>query len=283
MHPKIDFLGKLVFESLIENKYEGTSTSLFFSSGVDSFCSLYKHLKEKPILITLHGSDMTLEDEIGWNIVKNNVVEISRKFNLEKIFISSTFRTITNYMNLTDLVYEKSKDNYWHGFQHGIAIIGHLAPISYKYKIKTNYFASSFSIYDKNVVCASYPTIDNNVKFCSCDTIHDCFEMRRQDKIKYICDFSQENDIKTKLRVCWESIGGENCDICEKCIRTILAIYSEGKNPKDYGFNPDYKKIKKIFKKNNLWKNYRYVPMIKNIDNTFRKDKNVNWILKKHI
>ena len=40
-----------------------------------------------------------------------------------------------------------------------------------------------------------------------------------------------------KLRVCWESEGGNNCSHCEKCYRTILELVSEGADPNEYGFS----------------------------------------------
>ena len=49
-----------------------------------------------------------------------------------------------------------------------------------------------------------------------------------------------------KLRVCWESAGGSNCCHCEKCLRTILAIYAEGADPRDFGF--DYEDINTVGK-----------------------------------
>lgn len=51
-----------------------------------------------------------------------------------------------------------------------------------------------------------------------------------------ICQKAKQLHINPELRICWESTGGKNCCLCEKCIRTILEIYIEGGNPAQFGF-----------------------------------------------
>ena len=49
------------------------------------------------------------------------------------------------------------------------------------------------------------------------------------------------------MRVCWQSLDGDNCSMCEKCTRTMLELLSHGENPKDYNFQYD-EKVKKNIK-----------------------------------
>ena len=85
--------------------------------------------------------------------------------------------------------------------------------------------------------CASDPTIDNNLKFACCNVFHDAFETNRQEKVKNICNYVKNNNIDDlKLRVCWQSSGGDNCSECEKCYRTILEILVLGYDPNKLGF-----------------------------------------------
>ena len=84
---------------------------------------------------------------------------------------------------LTKLVEKYANDDWWHGFQHGIGLIGHAAPLAYLFNIDNLYIASSYTIKDKGkVTCASDPTIDNYVKFSDCHVIHDGYEYGRQEK-----------------------------------------------------------------------------------------------------
>ena len=68
--------------------------------------------------------------------------------------------------------------------------------------------------------------------------------------------------------MCWESSGGSNCCNCEKCWRTILGVYAEGFDPREFGF--EYGNLntlaKTIYKNRELLKWHResrYAPIQK--------------------
>ena len=240
MYPNVEFKGKIKVKNIINCDYKKEDRcTTFFSGGLDSYSTLINHLDEKPDLVALWGSDITFEDKIGWERVKNNITNVSKKYNLKPVFIKSSFRRFISEGNLDKDFSKILNDGWWHGVQHGIGLIGHIAPYAWKYKLKTQYIASSRYIGDGKVTCASYPTIDNKIKFASCNVIHDQFKLSRQDKAKFIIEYCKNSKDKVNLRVCWESKGGENCCHCEKCYRTISAILVEGENPKNYGFAID--------------------------------------------
>jgi hypothetical protein len=254
MYPSIDFTGNIVVKKILENKNNALHRKnlAFFSGGVDAFQTLITHHEEKPILMTLWGSDIFFDDVNGWDNVKESIFEITKQFDLDVIFIKSSFRRFLNEANLTKLINKQIKGNWWHEFQHGIGIIGHAAPLAYIYDSETVYIASSFTEKEKGeITCASDPSIDNHVKLGGSKVLHDGYGFNRQDKIKNICDYSNSRNLNIALRVCWQSPGGKNCNHCEKCYRTILAILVEGYNPNDYGFSYDEKvnlKLKKYIK-----------------------------------
>lgn len=267
MHPSINFGGKLIVKNLIDNTQENTNGAIsFFSGGVDAFSTLVTHAGEHPTLVTLLGADLTLDDTAGWEKVVNHIKDTCQKFDTDYVLVKSTFRSIYDQHKLTEIVKE-SKDNWWHGFQHGIGIISHAAPIAYAMKKEIVYFASSFTIAEKGkVTCASDPTIDNNVKFCSTSVWHDGYDYNRQAKIKNITEYSKANDIEISLRVCWESAGGSNCCNCEKCFRTMLGIYAQGFDPHDFGFEYDDLQLEKItntlrYGNNKFFSELRYAPI----------------------
>ena len=272
MHPSIDFKGSLSAGKLVDNKEQGTGAMAFFSGGVDAFNTLVKHAEEKPTLITLWGSDVKLWDEEGWKKVENHIISTATAFGIDYVTVKSEFRTYFVDLPL-NIAVKKSGDGWWHGFQHGIGIISHAAPIAFALGKNIVYFASSFTASDKGkVTCASDPTIDNHVRFVGTKVVHDGYEYARQDKIHNIVDYTKNTGTDVSLRVCWQSTGGSNCCNCEKCWRTILGIYAEGQNPKDYGFNyDDFGKLcRKIYKKRELMakdKGLRYIP----IQNSMRK------------
>lgn len=245
MYPMIDFGGEVVVEKLIKNNNSNSSkVALFFSGGVDAFSSLLGIKDKNPDLITIWGSDVATTNVKAWEKVEKHIKKTSEDFQLNYHIIQSNFRTFI-YESVLDQLVINSGDGYWHGFQHGIGLIGLAAPLVFKKQIKEIYIASSYTeeLYH---TCASAPTIDNYIRFCGCSVIHYQYELSRQDKIKKICTESDSLKNHVSLRVCWESCNGDNCCSCEKCYRTISGIWAEGKNPNDYGFaiNSDfYKKI----------------------------------------
>ncbi len=286
MYPMMDFKGKLKVNQLQKNSDSNKNGSAaFFSGGVDAFNTLVSHYEENPTLFTLWGADIKFEDEEGWLKVKNHLEQTANDFNVDFITIKTCFRRFLNEGILTRVV-AKSGDGWWHGFQHGIGIISHAAPAMYVLGKSTVYFASSFTAADKGrVTCASDPTIDNYIKFCGANVIHDGYEFTRQMKIHNITQFSNNSGKQIPLRVCWQSSGGSNCCNCEKCWRTMLGIYAEGFNPREFGFEYTDKQLKIIstkmhFGENELFGVLRYYPIQRAMNNNTRKKdlpKTIRW------
>lgn len=245
MYPQLKFLGKVSPNNLVDHRKDKgieSEVSVFFSGGVDAYTTLLRHIEEKPILVTVWGADVKLDDIEGWTNVSENTKKTAEAFGLQYRFVKSNFRELFHYGNLDNLV-SKTGDGWWHGFQCGIGIITLIAPLSYVDNIRVDYIASSFPEKMKGMyTCASDPMIDNNVSFAFCKTIHDGYELDRQEKVKYILGSGSKN---VDLRVCWESTGGKNCCHCEKCYRTILEIVSEGGDPNSYGFVWDDRHIRR--------------------------------------
>ena len=249
MYPHMDFKGNFQSDILEENCYNDGGAAAFFSGGVDAFNTLVNHCDEKPLLMTIWGADVKLNDTAGWKNVENHLKFTAEKFGIQFITIKSNFRQFIKESVLSTKVRGISGDNWWHGFQHGIGIIGHAAPVCSAMKKSTVYFASSFTVAEKGkITCASDPTIDNFVKFGCTHIVHDGYEFDRQDKVHNITEFSERTGINIPLRVCWQSTGGRNCCQCEKCWRTILEIIAEGKNAQDFDFKYTQSDLKNFHK-----------------------------------
>ncbi|MBC5624032.1 hypothetical protein H8S10_00975 [Clostridium sp. NSJ-49] len=291
MHPNANLGGKISVKNIIDYSYEPSDKcATFFSGGVDSLGTLIEIIDEKPILVTLWGSDISLDDKQGWDKVKREVVDFGNKRNLQNLLIESSFRRFISEGELTKAYskFMKDNDNWWHGAQHGIGLIGHVAPYAYKNKLKIIYIPASLSPETINFSCASHPTIDNEFKFAGCSTVHHGFENNRQNKISIISDYIKESDDKLFIRVCWQSDGGINCSKCEKCSRTIMGLIANKINPNEHGFYIDKNTSKEI--ESNMKYNWilseSLIEFWNQIKNKFNKDKelwkkeeSVNWIL----
>lgn len=256
MYPMLTFKGEVKTSRLFKSEtttppQQKETSAAFFSGGVDAFATLIAHASEHPMLMTLWGSDIALDDTEGWQIVENHLLETARTFQTQAVTIKTNFRRFINDAELNRLV-AAARDSYWHGFQHGIGIIGHGAPMAWKHGFSKLYIASTFTAND-NVPCASHPDIDGNVRFTGTRVFHDQYEFDRQAKVDHICEYSGRTGRKFTLRVCWKTSGGKNCCRCEKCLRTMFELFAAGRDPRDFGFdysNADLRKSKlNIFSK----------------------------------
>lgn len=285
MYPEMKFSGKLAINNIEDNysrEYSGALT--LFSGGVDAFDTLLRHVNEHPTLVTLWGADVKFEDIEGWEKVLKHLDLTSDTFDVNHITVKSCFR---RFLKESMLNMRVIKDNWWHGYQHGIGLLAHTAPIAYVLNKEVVYIASSFTAADKGkVTCASDPTIDNFVKFANTHVMHDGYECVRQVKIHNIIEYSKYTGKKVPLRVCWESEGGANCCKCEKCWRTILGIYAEGVDPLNFGFEYEsFADLAELIHKNEFLLRHnrysRYAPMLEELRKNYTIDDvhpNLRWL-----
>lgn len=228
---------KIKSNKIIKNDFPLERSSMFFSGGVDSFDTLCTNYNDNPLLIMIWGSDIWIDDVDGWKTAKKNLDNISRMFNKDKTYIKSNFRRVINEIKLNEVFEKKLGDNWWHGVEHGMALLGHIAPLVPNYNIGCHYMPGTFSEKNTMVKCASYPTIDENFCISNCHVIHDGYCYTRLDKVKNIVKFLKEHKIHVKFRTCYKERSGKmNCSKCEKCYRTIMELVSIGEDPKKYGY-----------------------------------------------
>ena len=238
MFPESKFLGHIKANRIINNANQNQKNrvGMFFSGGVDSVYTLVSHANEKPDLISIWGSDIKYDNKKGWNVLQSCLSNEANNLGLELITIKSSFREFDDEHALDNDFQKLLKDGWWHGVKHGIALLGHVAPIAFLRSYSTIYIASSNTKNDKNVRCASNPLTDNAVRFCGAKISHDGFEACRQEKVRSIVKYCNSCKKTIQLHVCWEHQSGSNCCLCEKCCRTILSLLVENANPVEYGF-----------------------------------------------
>lgn len=247
MYPDCDFKGSLVIPNITAYDHvDERKSATLFSGGVDAYCTLVRHIDENPDLMLLWGADIPYANQKSWDILYNSLSKEINKLKLSLITIHSSFRCMVNEATLTNDFEPMLHDGWWHGIQHGLGLIGHTAPCNYLRGISTQYIAASYWPGAK-LTCASWPTIDNNVRFFGCHVVHDAF-IPRQDKIKIIAESHQQKNMPVNLHVCWENISGKNCCVCEKCCRTIMGLLAEGEDPCAYGFDVSSHDIKKAIR-----------------------------------
>ncbi|NRF90534.1 peptidase [Paenibacillus frigoriresistens] len=239
MFPNVEFKGKLVVDKIEDHTYtpEHEAASLF-SGGLDAVTTFIRVKDKNPLLITEYGwhGDEIQENEV-WNADKENAISFAEQYGLENILIQSNYGTFIHAQSIDYDYHKKLGDSWWHGLHHGLAIISAAIPVAFKLRIQCIYIASSNSP-QFQVACASDPTVDNHIRYASGMVNHDAYELTRQDKVKVVVDYYSITKEPVQLRVCFKN--KENCCNCEKCLRTILSIVAEGRDPRALGFNvPD--------------------------------------------
>ena len=251
MYPMLGFKGKITAAKKIPHGFGPQNKSaLFFSGGVDANTALVARLNEKPALITIWGPGIELNDVKGWERQKQIVNGTCEKFELQRCFIKSNFKYIFNHKKINRSI-KNTHEKWWHGFQHGLGLIGLAAPYAYIEKINKIYISSTYSQKqtDGKITCASDPSIDNYVRFCGAEIVHEGFELTRQEKYAVIGDFSEKYNHEFDLQVCWTASGGINCCKCEKCLRTIFGMLAQGYDPKKFGFAYSDKDIENMLER----------------------------------
>lgn len=239
MLPGFDFKGSLKYNKVVKNTIDATYHKVLclYSGGVDATATMLRNLKYKPTILTIWGTDIPLYKTDAWNKVKEANEKVAEEYHIPFTYLKSSFRNILDEVYLTQKYGKRINGNWWHEFQHGIALISLVAPYAYLNNFIDIKISSSFSAKDgQKTICASQPYIDENFTFANCSVYHDGYYLLRSDKIKYIVDYANRNNKEIKLRVCWQQVTGENCCVCEKCARTLYAILGMGGDPKKFGF-----------------------------------------------
>jgi hypothetical protein len=243
-HPDKNISGTLHVNNIVKNEFLEHNTSLLFSGGLDSFDSLTRNYHKNPYLISIHGADVAIKDTVRWREFKKfnaeeNILDESRLF-----YIESNLREFYTYK--VDLLVEHL--GWWGMIQHGMALLGVLAPLTYKHNITDVNIASS-ATNEVSYSWGSSPYIDENMKWANTHPKHEGYQFRRTDKADNVVDFVNKTGYNIKLRVCYaDERKGYNCNVCHKCQRTILSLIFAGANPKDYGFQVPVNFYDLIFK-----------------------------------
>lgn len=236
MYPDFQFRGSLIPAYVVDNRYEPQAEAItLFTGGIDATTTFLRHLDESPILFNTNGwyTDDIREDAV-YNADRNAIEAIAADFGVGSCFVRSNFGKFIRADAMTRFLQkQKIRNSWWFGFQHSLAFLGCAAVAGYHFRTRKMYIASSYT-FGEHVKLVSDPRIDSEVCVSSAVTLHDGYDMSRQDKVRFLCDTQKRLGKTFSLRVC--SFNDHNCCACEKCLRTMLAIVAEGGDLQDFGF-----------------------------------------------
>lgn len=243
LHPQKRILGTLIAAKCVHNIKEKNYKSIqLFTGGIDATASLIRNINLNPILFNTNGwyKHSSYEENRVYDADYTAINDIAKEQDLRAEFVKSNFGTFISAKQFQ----KETGVNWWFGCQHSLAFLGCAMVAGYKYGVDTVYIASSYT-FGQYIVCISDPRIDNCVKCAGVETIHDGYELSRQDKVSLIVKYQAEHDKPVKLRVC--SFNTHNCCICEKCFRSMLALVAEGADDvSKFGFELDDTLLNKL-------------------------------------
>ena len=233
-YPKFDFLGTVVPGTIKNNSIDSGKSVLLFSGGVDSITTYIRVKETMPTLLNVYG--WRNSSIMSNSAYKNDCAKISAFAEREHVsahFCISDFATLFSTA-FSSIVKKRLHNTFWYGFQHSMAFISFAIPYAVLFGISDIYIASSNTMGYRRA-CASDPTTDIEFRFAgNGKTIHDGFELTRQDKIHLIVEYQKSIQRPFPLQVC--SFKDYNCCKCEKCFRTILGLAAENATISDFGF-----------------------------------------------
>lgn len=200
---------------------EGRTAASFFSGGVDSYYTYIKHQNRITKLIFGWGFDIKLEQESFAQLVTEQIQQMTDELGVGLIQLK------TNIREFSDPII------HWRDL-HG-AILGGTASLLSK-ELDTVYIASS-QHYGDLFPWGSHPILDHHWSTEAVQVINDGCESKRHEKLALVVT----NEVAMRrLRVCFNNkFDRYNCNRCEKCYRTKVALYALGALERCQTFKPD--------------------------------------------
>lgn len=236
MYHRYDFGGTLIAAKMVDNSYSCESGVVqCFTGGVDATTSFYRQSEKNITLFNVNGNYGTeIEESKVYDADKCAIEAFAELNHAKAVFARSNIRTFIRGAELDAKYYRKIGDDWWHGFQHSLAFLGSASVIGFTLRSRELWIASSYTI-GQEAFCASDPRTDSCFACASMHTVHDGYELSRQEKIAFLVKKRKEITTDINLRVC--VFNDHNCGKCEKCLRTMSAIASEGGDWHNFGFS----------------------------------------------
>jgi hypothetical protein len=186
-------------------------TAVFFSGGLDSLFTTYRHLDDIDTLVLVHGFDFALENAALRSAVSRRMHEAAAAIGKPLVEVATNSRTLSDrYVSWP-----------YHQVGPALASVG----LAMEGTISRVYIAAS-GTYAHLEPNGSHPLLDPLWSSERVEFVYDGAEASRNEKVAYLK--AQPGSLR-HLRVCWENPDSSfNCGRCEKCIRTMINLQTAG-------------------------------------------------------
>lgn len=238
LHHHMPLNGILIPSKIVSNEIEKSDKAiLLFGGGVDCHTSFLRNQNSVTHVLNIYGWLKNPDEHNSVDLSdKEQTAAYASRMGVTPVHVRSNFASQFNLRNIDNSFKEHLKAEYWYGFLHPMAFISISFLLGWIKHISTTIIASSFTKGRTDVSCASFITTDSEFKFAKngC-TLHDGFELTRQDKVALLVEYQKKLGKPYFIQVC--SFNDHNCCECEKCFRTTIELVAENADPRDFGFN----------------------------------------------
>jgi len=250
MYPGAPFRTRLIADRVVDNEYASNKTALLFSGGLDSIYSLSGNLSLKPMLVMILGTDIPISEVAYQNAVEREYSDFAGREGLAMTFVRTDALGILDTRRL-DYLFWRFQGRFEAGFLFGIGYslthIGQTAPLSVGRFNRVLVAASNDEA--KAHQMREYPDSSYPAEKITWANIRVELDgpIARHEKALALKGFLKAH--RFRLRPCWyaSDLYSEptqspllrdtvNCNVCEKCLRTIAALALAGIDPNEYGF-----------------------------------------------
>lgn len=230
-------------------------TAQLFSGGIDSLTTYVRHREENPTLISVHGWVIDNENLTRWDETEAYFEEFARQRGLTHRTVRSNMLSFLN-VPMLDAHYRRYHGGSWYSHVgHGLGLLSLCAPLAHANGFRTLRIASTVAE-EYGIPWGSHISIDESIEWAGTDTVHDGFELQRQEKVERISEYVHETgDDDFTVRTCLYDENGGNCNACEKCYRTMLGLRLAGLDPNEFGYDYTHDMLSDIVDgfENNEW------------------------------
>ena len=203
-----------------------------FSGGVDSFFTVIRHDEPNlafrtPVsdLLCVRGFDIPFSKPEAFQLLLERLQRASESLNKNLVVISTNLRECMDVVSGASPAYNRRRfqKSEWPDFydMNALASVGLL----FENRFSDILIASSFA-YDELSMHGVNPLTAPLLSTAQTRIRHDGGGFNRTEKTVHIADSVA---VQRSLHVCYSDGRGDNCGVCSKCCRTMLALEAAGK------------------------------------------------------
>lgn len=246
-YPTIPFRGNIISEKTVNTQSQEGKTKramMLFSGGIDSMSTFVSHYKEKPIVVSVFGADITLDKQEEWTAKTKDFKKFTAKNKAEFRVIQSNFYDMLNKIMLK-VFFERLNGDWYDQVMVGPALLGLCAPLTHIFDVDRLYIASGYDT-KYHVPCGTTPETDGNMAWNNTVCIHDGYELSRFQKLQNIAEYAKKTGFDLPIKACISG-KGVNCSVnCLKCAMAVIGLELLGLDPNRHGLKVDEETFKKI-------------------------------------